>query len=187
MRRRPDQHLPALRRQGQILIPRDTFRHAPLAVIHDHARAAGKPKPLPVCGAEMRGDARFQDLASCFGQNAYLHRAGELGRIHRYQHIGRAIRSFRLDARDQLIRIAFNQAGTDAGLRGKPLIQRAIRIVMARRIKIDRAFLRRDQGGARQRGGKGQGNQGTAAHDGNLSAREMLSRRVRIKTGRAQV
>jgi hypothetical protein len=58
---------------------------------------------------------------------------------------------------------------------------------MARRIKIDRAFLRRDQGGARQRGSERQGKQGTAAHDGNLSAREMLSRRVRIKTGRAQV
>ena len=187
MCRRPDQHLPALRRQGQILIPRDTFRHAPLAVIHDHARAAGKPKPLPICGAEMRGDARFQNLASCFGQNAHLHRAGELGCIHRDQHIGRAIRPFRLNARDQLIRVAFNQAGTDASFSREALIQRAIRIVMARRIKIDRAFLRRDQGGARQRGGKGQGKQGTAAHEGNLSAREVLSRLAGIKTAQPTV
>ena len=132
MRRRPDQHLPALRRQGQILIPRDTFRHAPLSVIHDHACAAGKPKPLPICGAEMRGDARFQNLAPRLRQNTHFHRAGELGCIHRDQHIGGAIRPFRLNARDQLIRIAFNQAGTNAGLRRESLIQRAIRIVMAR-------------------------------------------------------
>jgi hypothetical protein len=53
---------------------------------------------------------------------------------------------------------------------------------MARRIKIDHALLRRDQSRAGKWGGEGQGNQGTAAHEGNLSAREMLSRLAGIKT-----
>ena len=92
-----------------------------------------------------------------------------------------SIRPFGLDACDQLIRITFNQANANASFRCETIIKRAIRIIMARGIEIERAFLRRHQGRRSERCGKGQGKQGTTAHEGNLSARDVISRWAAIK------
>ena len=161
------QDLAAEFRLRQVFVALEPGGAAALLVEHDDARAARHAVPLPVRIAQRGRHAALQDVAARGGQDIRRHRAREARAIHRDQHIGRRIRPFRLDARDELVGIALDQADAQAGLGGEAVIQRAVGVVVARGIERQRALLR--EGGAREGGGGGKGEEVAAAHGVTLA------------------
>ena len=97
-----------------------------------------------------------QVFRHAFGQYLGLHRLEqtflvgppEPSGVHGDQHVGRAVSAFGDDAFDQLVAAALDQIDGDPRLLREVVVQRQVRVVVARGVDVD-LLGRRDGAGAR--------------------------------------
>ena len=112
---------------------------------------------------QIRGDRLFQHLGLDRLQHAGFLGTDQPAGIDGDQQIGGAVLALGLDTLDQLVGLGLDQIDLDAGLLGEILVERVVRIVMARGIDIH-------LGGLRQ----GWREAGSQRHEANAGAHRQL-------------
>ena len=137
-------------RAGEILVVLDIRRIHCRLVENNHPGAGGEGKP--VRRTQVRRNALFQQFRFHRREQAEGIGLRQAGRVHRDEHVGRAVGALVLDTLEQLIFLALDAVDLDTGLAGEVRIQRLVGLVMARRIEIEHFLL--GGGGAADHGQK---------------------------------
>ena len=154
-----DADLPLEARIGQILVARQPFRGAALAVVHHDAGALGDGEPHALRVAQPGGDPRLDHAGAEGRQHAGIGGPGQPGGIDGDEDIGRAVGALVADALDQLVGIALDQPDPDSGLLGEGLVQGPVRVIMPGGVEVHLPGRRGGAGAAGQQGGGGEAEQ----------------------------